>query len=105
MVLEIVLDILIAFFAVFGVYAALRLILALFMSPAELGVALEITTVEDAENVDFLLLAAKENFYLRSNGKLIALVDTSLAGNRELIEKLEERHVKIHFICAKDQSA
>lgn len=105
MVLRIVVDILIAFFAVFGVYAALRLVLALFLSPAGLGVALEITTKEDAENVDLLLLAAKENFYLRSNGTLIALVDDSLAGNRELIEKLEAKHAKIHYVRTKDHSA
>lgn len=98
MVFRIIADVLIAFFAVFGVYAALRLVLALFLAPAGLGVALEIKTKEDAENVDLLLLAAKENFYLRSNGTLIALVDVSLKGDRELTEKLEARHAKIHYI-------
>lgn len=98
MIFRIVADALIAFFAVFGVYAALRLVLALFLAPAGLGVALEIRTKADAENVELLLLAARENFYFRSNGMLIALVDESLKGDQELFTKLTDRHAKIHYI-------
>ena len=98
MVFETIFDILIAFFALFGLYTAIRLVFVLFFAPKGIGVALFIGNEKDAGNVDILLLAAKENFYARGRGNLVVLVDRSLAENAVLLEKLQRKHAKIHVV-------
>ena len=82
----------------FGFYAALRLLVAFFASPANLSVALEIRSAEDAENIDCLLSAARENFYLRRGDALVVLLDATLSEDAELMEKLKKRNATIHFV-------
>lgn len=98
MVFRLIADVLLAVFAVFGFYAALRLLVAFFASHSNLSLALEIRSPEEAENIDCLLSAAGETFYLRRGKALVVLVDASLSGNTELLKKLKERNVKIHFV-------
>lgn len=98
MILGVVADILLAVFAVFGFYAALRLLIAFFASPANLSVALEIRSAEDAKNIDCLLSAARENFYLRRGDALVVLLDNALSEDAELMEKLKKRNATIHFV-------
>lgn len=98
MILKIVADVLLAVFAVFGFYAALRLLVAFFASPANLSVALEILCAEDAENIDCLLSAARENFYFRRGDSLVVLLDAALSSDTELLEKLKRKNATIHFV-------
>ncbi len=98
MTFALIADLCIAVFAVFGFYAALRLLVAFFASPANLSVALEIRSAEDAENIDCLLSAARENFYLRRGDALVVLLDATLSEDAELMEKLKKRNATIHFV-------
>lgn len=98
MVFGVIADVLLAVFAVFGFYAALRVAMAYFASPANLSLALEIDSKEDAENAECLLAAARESFFPRKNNTLLVLLNESFSSDTELIGRLSAKNATIRFV-------
>ena len=77
-------EIVLSLFAVFGVYAAVRLLVIKFLTPAMFAVAVEICEEIDAHEAKAIYFLAKEQFFLCGTGRVIVLLDKRLANADEL---------------------
>lgn len=97
MYIKLIAEILLAFFAVFGLYALIRLFVTSRLLPTEISVAVEIGAETELFQLPLLLSAAGECAFLGGR-RVIALVDRSLAGEEVLLRVLRERGVQIFFV-------
>ena len=94
MLLQLILEVSVALFAVFGFYCALRMVADLFWMPKQLYVAIEVQNKEDAEMLDVLLHEAYSAFF-RKGHRIAVLLSSDLmngtVGNgEELFEKYSD---------------
>ena len=94
---RLIVEITVAALAVFGLYALVRLF-AVRCATATLAAAVEIVRPMGEEEVAFLLERVRESFFLRSGGRVIALVDRSLRKDARLIAALLNGGAVIHFV-------
>ena len=95
---RLVIEITVAVLAVFGLYALVRWGLVRFLLPAVPSAAIEIGRPMAEEEVALLLTHARESFFLRGSGRVIALVDRSLRKDATLIATLLNGGAVIHFV-------
>ena len=79
-------EIVLSLFAVFGVYAAVRLLAVRFLTPATFAVAVEIFEEIDPREAKAIYLLAREQFFLFGAGRVIVLLDSRLENVDELVE-------------------
>lgn len=90
-------EVLLAFFAVFGLYALIRLFVTSRLLPRAVSVAVEIRAGTELSALPLLLRSAADCAFFGSR-RLIALVDRSLAGEDTLLRVLGERGVRVYFV-------
>ena len=95
-------EIVLAVLAVFGLYAVFRLIVSAFFAPPDLCVALEIRRPLTGEETAALLSYAKECFFVRGAGRTVALIDASLAGDKEMRKRLEAAGAACFYVNFQD---
>ena len=86
-ILKIVADVALAALAVFGTYALLRLCILSRLSPASMGVSIEIGEGIGVEDVPLLMARARDRV-LWSGGRIVALILPETAANTALLEAL-----------------
>ena len=77
-------EIVLSLFAVFGVYAAVRLLVIRFLTPAAFSVAIEVHEAINEREAKAIYLLAKEQFFLSGIGRVIVLLDGGIANVVEL---------------------
>ena len=82
MLWELILQVAVALFAVFGFYCALRLFADLFFASEQIVVAVEIRDQKDAEMLDVLLHEAWSAFFRKRHGRLVVLLSYELMDGR-----------------------
>ena len=95
-------EITVAVLAVFGLYAILHWVVSAFFIPPDFALALEIRHPLDEEQTSLLLEAVRENFFLRGNGRTVALIDVMLNNRKELRERLEASGVTCFYVNYND---
>ncbi len=78
-------EIVLALFAVFGVYAAVRLFATRLFSPASFAVAIEVREEIDLREAKSLYFLAREQFFLFGTGRVVVLLDQELKNADELL--------------------
>lgn len=87
---EIVIGVLFAMFAVFGMICVVRLIVECCFPMDQIVMALEIRTKEDADALDMLMQEARSAFFRRGGTRIVILLSEELTENGEIPEKMEE---------------
>ena len=96
---EVVLEIIIAVFAVYGIYSAIRTLAEAMFRSKNIVVALEIKTNEDASELDYLLSEAREAFTVRGvRGRIIVLLSRRFEYNQEVREIIEGSNAEIVIV-------
>ncbi len=91
-------EIAISVLAVFGLYAALHLLLAMLLRTSCVGVVIKVLTPTDAAHVDLLLFTARVNGCFFKRNAPVVLVSHQLAGDTALLQRLAEYRAEIHYI-------
>lgn len=87
---EVILEITVALFAVFGAYTAIRTVAEAIFRSKNILVALEIKTNEDANDIEFLLREARDSFTVRgARGRVVVLLASRFEYNEELREIID----------------
>ncbi len=97
MYFEVFLKIIVAFFAVFGIYSLCNFVFTTFLGYDNIRIVLEVDTQEVADNIERYLSEARENC-LALCGKQIAVIIRREYLNEKLIKKLDRRHIKYYVI-------
>ena len=101
MYMSVIAEIILAFFAVFGLYALIRLFVTSRLTPREICIAVEIGRETEPQALALLLgIAADRAFF--SGRRLLALVDRALEGDAYLIPLLRDRGIPIFFVDRKE---
>ena len=95
---EVIIEIVLALFAVFGFYAAIRFVIATFFCPAEMCILLEIHRAMSTEELKFLISRGRDCFFLRGNGKIVAIFDENLEVGQELLDMLKYYHIPYYYV-------
>ena len=82
MLWELILQVAVALFAIFGFYCALRLFTDLFFASEQIAVAVEIRDQKDAEMLDVLLHEAWSAFFRKRHARLVVLLSYELMDGR-----------------------
>ena len=97
--MQLVVDILLAFLAVFGLYALVRCVAVTFFSPPCIGVLLEIATKEQAAFFPILLSRARESFFLCAKNRVVVLADKALAQDEAFLKAVAKSGVDCYFVA------
>ena len=96
---EVVLEIIVAIFAVYGIYSAVRVVAEAFFRSKNIVVALEIKTNEDASELDYLLSEAREAFTVRgARGRIIVLLSRRFEYDSEVREIIESNNAEMIIV-------
>ena len=98
MYIELIAEILLAVFAVFGLYAVIRLFVTSRLFPTRAGFLIEIREGTMAEDIPLLLSRVKDALFLCGPGRIVALVDPALKDDAALLDALREEDVAFYFI-------
>ena len=98
MYIELIAEILLAVFAVFGLYAVIRLFVTSRLLPTRAGFLIEIREGTMAEDIPLLLSRVKDALFLCGTGRIIALVEPALKDDAALLDALREEDVAFYFI-------
>ena len=98
MYIELIAEILLALFAVFGLYCAIRLFVTSRLLPTRAGFLIEIREGTTAQDIPLLLDRVKDALFLCGTGRIVALVDPTLKENAALLKALREGGVVFHFV-------
>ncbi len=98
MYIELIAEILLALFAVFGFYAMIRIFVVSRLLPAKTGIAVEIPKGTEPDDVPFLLDRVRDGVFLCACGRMVALVDAEMAADAPLLEALRREDVELYFI-------
>lgn len=78
MFFELVMQILVALFAVFGFCCTVHIFSELLFSPEQIAVAIEVRESKDAEMLDALLCEARSLFLRKGRARLVVLLSAEL---------------------------
>ncbi len=98
MYITLIAEILLAFFAVFGLYAAIRLFVTSRPCPGQSGLAVEIRQGTTVAELPLLMDRAAERMLLCGTRRIWALVDGRLAEDAALLNALREWGAQIRFV-------
>ena len=94
MLLQVILEVLVALFAVFGFYCALRAFADLMWSSKQLYIAIEIQSREDADMLDVLLHEAHSALFRKGRRIVVllsaVLMDGTVGVGEDLLEPYAE---------------
>ena len=88
----VIVDVLLAVFAVFGLYALARMALSALFGPRDVCVAVEIRTPQQAADARFLIFRAQERFFLHG-GRVVVLLSPRAAEDTELLAWLASEKI------------
>ena len=97
MYLSLLAEILLAVFAVFGLYAVIRLFVTSQLSRVAVMLTVIIGEGTEADDLPQLLDRARERLPLSGTAELAALVDPALAQNEALLSRLRAEGVRYYF--------
>ena len=86
--LKTALEIIVAFFAVIGLYFSVRILLQKFFCTRKLVLTLEILTEADARDSEMLIREALSGFWLISSGRLLVVTTPALQDHPVLSEMI-----------------
>lgn len=98
MYMELIAEILLALFAVFGFYVLIRLFVISHLSVSNMCAAVEIGKDIELEDIPMLIGRVRDRMFLCATGRIIALVDASLAKNGEIVQCLRESGAECYFV-------
>ncbi|MBE6702941.1 MAG: hypothetical protein E7585_05980 [Ruminococcaceae bacterium] len=97
MYISLIAEILLAVFAVFGLYAMIRLFVTAHLFPAAIYITVELRWGIEAEDLPLLLDRARERLFFCGSDRLLAMVDPRLSENTALLAALREAGVPYFF--------
>lgn len=97
MYFEAFLEIILALFAVYGVYSLYRFVFSVILGYDNIRIVLEVDTKEVADNIDAYLKEARENC-LALFGKQVAVIIRRDLLSEGLIKKLDRKRIKYYVI-------
>ena len=98
MYLTLIAEIILAVFAVFGIYAMIRLFVTSCLSSSRVSVAIEIREGTEPEDLASLLEEARERMPFCGRCRLVALIEPRMCENTTLLKALEQEGVKCYFL-------
>ena len=98
MYLTLIAEIILAVFAVFGIYAMIRLFVTSCLSSSRVSVAIEIREGTEPEDLASLLEEARERMPFCGRCRLIALMEQGTCKNTMLLKVLEQEGITCYFI-------
>ena len=93
-----VLELILAIFAVFGLYSAVRLLMQKLFGDKRIMYAIAFMNKKDTEEAEMLIREAMENFLLTSSCRVAALVAEEFSSDSELISIFRKYGVEYYFI-------
>ena len=97
MYVRVAIEVIVAMFAVFGFYSAIKLLAQRIFSSDNIIIAVEIKTDEDVLNSEMLIREALGSFLLTSSSHIAVLVSEKLC-SKELMRVAQKYGVHIHII-------
>ena len=86
MYLRLIMDLLVAFFAVLGFYGMIRWIAQRLFGSRQLMIAIRILTQRDAESAELLIRDALSQYFTLPSARLVVLTTEELFEDRTLVE-------------------
>ena len=96
MYLKTALDIIVAFFCVIGIYAIWRMISQRLFGNKNIIIAVEITSLEDADSADELIREALGLFLSLRSQKIIVITTAELQSNSSLINAVRKYGAELY---------
>ena len=96
MYLKTALDIIVAFFCVIGIYAIWRMISQRLFGNKNIIIAVEITSLEDADSADELIREALGLFLSLGSQKIIVITTAELQSNSSLINAVRKYGAELY---------
>ena len=103
MYLRLVLDILVAFFAVLGFYGMIRWIAQRLFGSRHLMIAMKILTQRDAESAELLIRDALSQYFTLPSASLVVLTTPELVDHPKLAEACQVYGVLRYVIREKEE--
>ena len=97
MYVRVAIEVIVALFAVFGFYSAVKLLAQRIFSSENIILAVEIKTDEDVLNAEMLIREALGSFLLTSSSSIAVLVYEGLC-SAELISVVEKYGVQMYIV-------
>ena len=97
MYVRVAIEVIVALFAVFGFYSAVKLLAQRIVSAENIILAVEIKTDEDVLNAEMLIREALGSFLLTSSSSIAVLVYERLC-SAELISVVEKYGVQMYIV-------
>jgi hypothetical protein len=91
-------EVILAIFAVFGVYSAARLIMQKFFSDKRIFLAIEIKTKDDVLIAEGLIKEALGIYYLTASERIAVLVAKELSEEETVLAAIERYGVEYYII-------
>ena len=96
--LTLIAEIVLAVFAVFGIYAMIRLFVTSCLFSSRVSVAIEIRKGTEPEDLAPLLEEARERMPFCGRCRIVALVDQEMYENATLLDALAQEGVCCYFV-------
>ena len=96
-------EIFLALFAVFGLYAAVRLLATRIFSPRGAGFVLEFAEKPSEDELAAALCRAKDGFFMRGTWRLVVLLDVAMSEEHALIAALENEGCVVYLAPVKEK--
>lgn len=93
MYFEVIFKVILALFAVFGIYSLICIIAQSSFSGTNICVALEIRSIEDILELDVYLEEASSLCFLKNTSRVLILLGKDLSENAEAVESIKEKHL------------
>ena len=103
MYFRLVMEILVAFFAVLGFYGMIRWIAQRLFGSRHLMIAMEILTQRDAESAELLIRDALSQYFTLPSARVIVLTTKTLAEHPRLVEACRIYGVSCRVMEGKDE--
>ena len=91
-------EVILAIFAVFGLYSAVRIFAQKFFSDKRIFLAIEIKTEDDVLLAEGLIKEALGIYYLLPSARIAVLASKELEKNTELVELFLQYGVEYYFV-------
>ena len=97
MYFEVFLEILLAFFALFGVFSLIKLASAIWFGYDNVRVVVEVDSRDSVCNIDEYISEARELCIMRGGRELAVMIRREFY-DEELVKKLERKRIKYYII-------
>lgn len=101
MYFEVIFKVILALFAVFGVYSLICIIAQSVFGGDNICVALEIRRMDDFFDLDLYLEDATSLCFLKNTGRVIILLDKELSENEEVVGAIKDKNLDFIIVDGK----